>query len=44
MTIENKYLLFLISKLITKFQRAYNFTKLDVHWSFNNIQIQPDNK
>ena len=34
----------LISELVTKLQEAYYFTKLDVHWKFNNILIKLDNK
>ena len=36
-TVKNKYPLPLISKLITQLQGAKYFTKLDVHWGFNNI-------
>ena len=35
-TVKNKYLLPLISELINKLQGAKYFTKLDVHWGFNN--------
>ena len=38
-TIKNWYLILLISKLITQLHGARYFTKLDVHWGFNNIQI-----
>jgi len=40
-TIKNRYPLLLISKLISQLRRAWYFTKLDVHWSFNNICIKP---
>ena len=36
-TVKNKYPLPLISELINKLQGAKYFTKLDVHWGFNNI-------
>ena len=39
-TVENKYPLPLISKLINKPQGAKYFTKLDVHWGFNNVCIK----
>ena len=44
MAIKKKYLLLLVSELVTKLQGAYYFTKLDVCWSFNNIHIKLDNK
>ena len=39
-TVKNKYPLPLISKLINKLQGAKYFTKLDVHWGFNNVQMK----
>ena len=39
-TVKNKYPLPLISKLINKLQGARYFTKLDVHWGFNNVQMK----
>ena len=39
-TVNNKYPLLLISELINKLQGAQCFTKLDVHWGFNNIQMK----
>ena len=39
-TVKNKYLLLLISKLINKLQGARYFTKLNVRWGFNNIQMK----
>ena len=39
-TIKNKYLLPLISELINKLQGARYFTKLNVRWGFNNIQMK----
>jgi hypothetical protein len=37
MTVKNKYPLLLILELIAKLQGAKYFTKLDVHWGFNNV-------
>ena len=39
-TVKNKYLLPLISELINKLQGAKYFTKLDVHWGFNNVRMK----
>jgi hypothetical protein len=39
-TVKNKYLLPLISKLINKLQGAKYFTKLDVRWGSNNVHIK----
>jgi len=41
MTVKNKYPLPLISELVLQLCRAKYFTKLDVCWSFNNVQIKP---
>jgi len=41
MTVKNKYPLPLISELVAQLCRARYFTKLDVHWGFNNICIKP---
>ena len=43
-TMKNKYLLLLISKLINKLQGEKYFTKLDVHWGFNNVQMKVGDK
>jgi len=40
-TIKNRYLLPLISELVFQLRRAQYFTKLDVHWGFNNVRIKP---
>ena len=40
-TIKNKYPLLLISKLISQLHGAKYFTKLNIHWGFNNIRIKP---
>jgi len=40
-TIKNRYPLSLISKLVSQLCRAKYFTKLDIHWGFNNIHIKP---
>jgi len=41
MTVKNKYPLPLISELVSQLRRARYFTKLDVHWGFNNVRIKP---
>jgi len=41
MTVKNKYPLPLISELVSQLCRARYFTKLDVHWGFNNVHIKP---
>jgi len=41
MTVKNKYPLLLISELVFQLCGATYFTKLDVHWGFNNICIKP---
>ena len=38
-TIKNQYPILLISELITQLHGAKYFTKLDVCWGFNNVQI-----
>jgi len=40
MTVKNKYPLPLISELINKLRGAKYFTKLDVRWGFNNVQMK----
>jgi len=44
MTVKNKYLLPLISELVFQLCGARYFTKLDVHWDFNNVCIKPRNE
>ncbi len=44
MTIKNRYLLPLISELIDKLRGAKYFTKLDVRWGYNNVQIREGNE
>ena len=39
-TVKNRYLLPLVSELIAQLHGAQYFTKLDVHWGFNNICIK----
>ena len=39
-TIKNAYPLPLISELLDKLKGARRFTKLDVRWGYNNIQIR----
>ena len=41
MTVKNKYSLPLISELVSQLCGARYFTKLDIHWGFNNICIKP---
>jgi len=40
MMVKHKYLLPLISELINKLRGAKYFTKLDVRWGFNNVQMK----
>ncbi len=40
MMIKNRYPLLLISELIDKLHGAKYFTKLDVHWGYNNVRIK----
>jgi len=40
-TVKNRYSLPLISQLISQLRGAKYFTKLDVRWGFNNVQIKP---
>jgi len=40
-TVKNRYLLPLISELVSQLRRAWYFTKLDVRWGFNNVRIKP---
>jgi len=40
-TVKNKYSLPLISKLVSQLCGTWYFTKLDVHWGFNNVRIKP---
>jgi len=40
-TVKNRYLLPLISELVSQLHRAWYFTKLDVRWGFNNVRIKP---
>jgi len=43
-TVKNRYPFPLISELISQLCRAKYFTKLDVHWDFNNIYIKSEDK
>ena len=40
MTIKNRYPLPLIQELVNKLKGAKYFTKLDVRWGYNNVQIK----
>jgi hypothetical protein len=42
--IKNSYPLPLISEIMDKLKGAKYFTKLDVHWGYNNIQIRKGDK
>jgi len=44
MIVKNKYPLPLISELVSQLRGARYFTKLDVHWGFNNVRIKPGDK
>jgi len=44
MTVKNKYPLSLIFELVSQLHGARYFTKLDVHWDFNNICIKSGDK
>ena len=39
-TVQNNYLLPLISELVDKVGKAKFFTKFDLHWGYNNVQIK----
>ena len=40
MTIKNRYPLPLISELIDKLSNANIFSKMDIHWGYNNIRTK----
>ena len=44
MMIKNQYPLPLIQELVDKLKMAKVFTKMDVCWGFNNIQIKEGDK
>lgn len=44
MTVKNKYLLPLISNLVNQLHGAKYFTKVDIHWGYNNVCIKDDDK
>jgi len=39
-TVKNVYPLLLVSDFLDKLKNAKYFTKLDIHWGYNNIQIK----
>jgi len=41
MMVKNKYPLPLISELVSQLRGARYFTKLNVHWGFNNVRVKP---
>ncbi|SJL07040.1 uncharacterized protein ARMOST_10383 [Armillaria ostoyae] len=44
MTIKNRYPLPLISELMDKLGSPKYFTKLDIHWGYNNVRIKKDDE
>jgi len=44
MMVKNKYPFPLISELVFQLCEARYFTKLDIHWGFNNVCIKPGDK
>ena len=40
MTIKDRYSLLLIQELLDKLKGARLFTKLDIHWGYNNVRIK----
>ena len=42
--VKNKYPLPLVSKLVNKLQGAKYFTKLNIHWGFNNVHMKEGDK
>ena len=44
MTIKSCYLLPLVSELIDKLKGSHYFTKIDIHWGFNNVCIKEGDK
>jgi len=44
MTVKNKYSFPLISEFISQLCGARYFTKLNIHWGFNNVCIKPGNE
>jgi len=44
MMVKNKYPLPLISELVSQLRETRYFTKLDIHWGFNNVCIKPGDK
>ena len=43
-TIKNNYLLPLISQLVDKLKGCKLFTKMDLHWGYNNVQVKEGNE
>jgi Reverse transcriptase (RNA-dependent DNA polymerase) len=43
-TVKNSYPLPLISEIMDKLKGAKYFTKLDVHWNYNNVRIRKGDK
>ena len=43
-TVKNHYPLLLITELVDRLQKAKYFTKLDVWWGYNNVQLKDGDK
>ena len=43
-TIKNNYLLPLISQLVDKLKGCKLFTKMDLHWGYNNVRVKDGDK
>ena len=43
-TVQNNYPLLLISQLINKLKESQYFTKIDLWWGYNNVQIKEGDK
>ena len=44
MMIKNRYPLPLVSELMDKLKGSRYFTKIDIHWGFNNVHIKEGNE
>ena len=44
MMVKNRYLLPLVPDLINQLKGACLYTKLDVHWGYNNVRIKEGDK
>ena len=39
-TVKNQYPLPLVSDLMDRLKKAKYFTKLDIHWGYNNVRVK----